>query len=66
MAGAGGETPDDDGLKPLIGQVGAAVWQIMAVGSPEQQAQGREALVELRNRLYAILSTDDETAGDRS
>ena len=61
-----GETPDDDGLKPLIGQVGAAVWQIMAVGSPEQQAQGREALVELRNRLYAILSTDDETAGDRS
>ncbi len=38
----------------------------MAVGSPEQQAQGREALVELRNRLYAILSTDDETAGDRS
>jgi len=61
-----GETPDDDSLKPLIGQVGAAVWQIMAVGSPEQQAQGREALVELRNRLYAILSTDDETAGDRS
>ena len=59
----GGETADDDGLKPLIGQVGAAVWQIMAVGSPEQQAQGREALVELRNRLYAILSTDDETAG---
>ena len=60
-----GETPDD-GLKPLIGQMGAAFWQIMAVGSPEQQAQGREALVELRNRLYAILSTDHETAGDRS
>jgi DNA-binding PadR family transcriptional regulator len=59
------ETPDD-GLKPLIGQVGAAFWQIMAVGSPEQQAQGREALVELRNRLSAILSTDDQTAGDRS
>jgi DNA-binding PadR family transcriptional regulator len=58
-----GESTDDDGLKPLIGQVGAAVWQIMAVGSPEQQAQGREALVELRNRLYAILSTDDETVG---
>ena len=60
-----GETPDD-GLKPLIGQVGAAVWQIMAVGSPEQQAQGRAALVELRNRLSAILASDDQTAGDRS
>jgi len=60
-----GETPDD-GLKPLIGQVGAAFWQIMAAGSPEQRAQGREALVELRKRLNAILSTDDETAGDRS
>jgi hypothetical protein len=50
----------------LIGQVGAAVWQIMTIGSAEQQAQGRTALVELRNRLYAILSTDDENAGDRS
>ena len=50
-----GETLDD-GLKPLIGQVGAAFWQIMAVGSAEQQAQGREALVEFHNRLDAILS----------
>jgi DNA-binding PadR family transcriptional regulator len=61
-----GETPDEDGLKPLIGQVGAAVWQIMTVGSPEQQTRGRKALVELRNRLYAILSSDDDTEGDRS
>ena len=60
-----GVTPDD-GLKPLIGQVGAAVWQIMAAGSPEQRVQGRDALIELRKRLNAILSTDDETAGDRS
>ena len=60
-----GEAPDD-GLKPLIGQVGAAFWRIMAVGSPEQQAEGREALVEFRNRLYAIWSTDHETAGDPS
>ena len=54
---------DDDGLKPLIGQVAAAVWQILAVGTPEQQAQGREALIELRKRLYAILAEDDEQAG---
>jgi DNA-binding PadR family transcriptional regulator len=54
---------DDDGLKPLIGQVAAAVWQILAVGTPEQQAQGREALIELRKRLYAILAEDHEQAG---
>jgi len=54
---------DDDGLKPLIGKVAAAVWQILAVGTPEQQAQGREALIELRKRLYAILAEDDEQAG---
>ena len=54
---------DDDGLKPLIGQVAAAIWQILAVGTPEQQAQGREALIELRKRLYAILAEDDEQAG---
>ena len=54
---------DDDGLKSLIGKVAAAVWQILAVGTPEQQAQGREALIEMRKRLYAILAEDDERAG---
>jgi DNA-binding PadR family transcriptional regulator len=56
---------DDDGLKPLIGQVAAAVWQILAVGTPEQQAQGREALIEMRKRLYTILAEDDEPAGEQ-
>jgi DNA-binding PadR family transcriptional regulator len=53
--------PDDgdDHLKPLIGQIAAAVWQIVAVGTPEQQKQGREALIELRRKLYAILSSDE-------
>ena len=37
--------------------------QILSVGTPEQQAQGREALVEMRKRLYAILAEDDEQAG---
>jgi DNA-binding PadR family transcriptional regulator len=50
---------DDDGLKPLIGQVAGAVWQIVATGTPEQQAKGREALVELRKKLYSILAEDD-------
>lgn len=54
---------DDDGLKPLIGQVAAAVWQIVATGTPEQQVKGREALVELRRKLYSILA-EDESAPD--
>jgi DNA-binding PadR family transcriptional regulator len=60
-----GETSeDDDGLKPLIGQVAAAIWQIAAVGTPEQQAKGREALRDLRRRLHAILA-EDEPRTDR-
>jgi len=53
---------DDDGLKPLIGQVAAAVWQIVATGTPEQQAKGRDALVELRRKLYSTLPDDDAGA----
>ena len=59
---------EDDGsdVRPLIGQVAAAVWQIMAVGSPEQQDRGREALVELRRKLYGIFAEgDDETGPQR-
>lgn len=53
---------DDDGVKPLIGQVATAVWQIVAMGSPEQQAKGREALIEFRRKLYGILADDDPQA----
>jgi DNA-binding PadR family transcriptional regulator len=53
------EPSDEDGLKPLIGQVAAAVWQVVAVGSPEQQAKAREALSDLRRRLHTILADDD-------
>jgi DNA-binding PadR family transcriptional regulator len=53
--------PDDAGFKPLVGQVAAAMWQLMAVGSPDQQAKGRAALVELRRRLHAILAEGDDT-----
>jgi DNA-binding PadR family transcriptional regulator len=50
---------DDGGLKPLIGQVAAAMWQIVATGTPEQQAKGRDALMEFRRKLYSILAEDD-------
>ena len=63
MSGTG---QDDDGLKPLIGQVAGAVWQIVATGTPEQQAKGREALVELRRKLYSILAEDDSAPDNGS
>jgi DNA-binding PadR family transcriptional regulator len=55
---------DGHGMKPLLGQVGTALWQILAVGTPDQQAKARQALVELRRTLYGILAEDDEQ--DRS
>ncbi|ADB34797.1 transcriptional regulator, PadR-like family [Kribbella flavida DSM 17836] len=55
---------DENGLKPLLGQVGTALWQVLATGTPEQQAKARKALVELRRTLYGILQNDDEQ--DRS
>jgi DNA-binding MarR family transcriptional regulator len=57
---------DHDGFKPLIGQVAGAVWQIVATGSPEQQAKGREALVEFRRKLYSILAEDDSAPDNGS
>ena len=64
--GLGEPAADASEVKPLIGQVAAAVWQIMAVGTPEQQAKGREALVELRRKLYAILAEDDGSENEPS
>ena len=54
----------DDGLKPLIGQIAAAIWQIASVGSPDQQARGREALVELRRKLHTILAEPDQSTDE--
>lgn len=55
---------DDAGLKPLIGQAAAAMWQIMAVGTPEQQAKAKEEVSALRRRLYAILAEDEGDDSD--
>lgn len=50
---------DDLGLRPVLGQVASAMWQIMATGTDEQRARARDALADLRRRLYSILSEDD-------
>ncbi|MFK4086936.1 PadR family transcriptional regulator [Kribbella sp. NPDC020789] len=49
---------DDNGLKPMLGQVATAMWQILSTGTPEQQAQAKEAVAELRRKLYGILADD--------
>jgi DNA-binding PadR family transcriptional regulator len=59
------DTETEGDLRPVLGQVAAAMWQVMAVGTPEQQAAARDAVVELRKTLYAILGEDQGTAGDQ-
>ena len=53
------EGADGHDIRPLIGQIAAAVWQIASVGTPEQQRRGREALADLRRRLQTILAEDE-------
>ena len=52
-------------LKPEIGQVLSAVWQILTQGSDRQRREAIEVLVETRRRLYGILAEGD-TGGDDS
>jgi DNA-binding PadR family transcriptional regulator len=55
------ESEGDSDLRPMLGQVAAAMWQVMAVGTPEQQAAAKDAVVDLRKTLYGILADGDET-----
>ncbi|MEU8223562.1 PadR family transcriptional regulator [Kribbella sp. NPDC048915] len=51
---------DENGFKPLFGQVATAMWQILASGTPEQQAKARDAVADLRRKLYGILAEEDD------
>jgi len=61
------------GLKPEIGQVMGAVWQIVTAGSESQQRAAIDVLVETRRKLYGILADgvtdeddeDEDEAHDR-
>ncbi|WP_216843644.1 PadR family transcriptional regulator [Phytoactinopolyspora alkaliphila] len=55
---------DDSGLEPMIAQAAAALWQIMATGSADQQARAREVLGDMRRRLYGILADGDDNDDD--
>ena len=56
------EGPGD--LKPVIGQMMGAVWQVVVSGTAQQQAEAAEILSDARRKLYGILADGDE--GPRS
>ncbi len=47
-------------LKPEIGQVMGAVWQIVTAGSEPQQRAAIDVLVDTRRQLYGILADGDD------
>lgn len=47
-------------LKPEIGQVMGAVWQIVTQGSENQRQAAIDVLVETRRKLYGILADGDD------
>ncbi len=61
-------------LKPEIGQVMGAVWQIITTGSGQQQRAAIDVLVETRRKLYGILADgvdaeddeDDDEEGEKA
>ncbi len=55
-----GEDPQEThDLKPVIGQVMAAVWQVVVSGTRQQQAEAAEILADTRKRLYGLLADGD-------
>ncbi len=51
-------------LKPVIGQVMGAVWQVVMSGTRQQQAEAAEILADTRRRLYGLLADGDGGAAD--
>ena len=54
-----GRRPGTD-LKPEIGQVMGAVWQIVTTGSEQQRRDAAQILADTRRRLYGLLADGDE------
>lgn len=46
-------------LKPVIGQVMGAVWQVVTTGTRQQQAEAAEILADTRRKLYGLLAEGD-------
>lgn len=54
-----GGGPDYAQLKPEIGKLMSAVWQIATQGSDRQRAEAIALVVETRRKLYGLLAQDD-------
>ena len=52
----GGSGAEHGDLKPEIGQVMGAVWQILTQGSEQQRRAAIDILVETRRKLYGVLA----------
>ena len=53
----GDDTMSD--LRPAVGQVMGALWQVVTTGSPEQQAEAARILADTRRKLYGLLADGD-------
>ena len=53
-------SPDYAALKPEIGQLMSAVWQIVSTGTDQQRRDAIEVLVDTRRRLYGLLAEGDQ------
>jgi DNA-binding PadR family transcriptional regulator len=58
------QAPESAGLKPEIGQVMSAVWQIVTQGSEQQRHAAVEILVETRRKLYGVLADGESVVDD--
>jgi DNA-binding PadR family transcriptional regulator len=54
------ETTGPGDLKPVIGQVMGAVWQVVVSGTKQQRAEAAEILADTRRKLYGLLAEGDE------
>ncbi|MDF1604384.1 PadR family transcriptional regulator [Nocardioides sp. YIM 152315] len=59
--GAEGEGDAFADLRPEIGQVMGAVWQVVTTGSDAQRRTAAEILADTRRRLYGLLADGDDT-----
>lgn len=51
--------PDPDDLRPVIGQVMGACWQVALTGTMPQQQEALEILADTKRRLYRLLADGD-------
>lgn len=57
------ERPDYAQLKPEIGRMMSAVWQIASTGSEQQKRDAIDVLIDTRRRLYGLLADDEGAEG---